>query len=215
MANLKLVDVILEALAHFRPERAVANAGSSGALGINWGKAARPGQASLQYDILGSAYGGGHGHDGASCTATHLSNLHITPIEILESEFPCRVTGFELIPDSGGPGRFRGGLSFRRSYEMLADGMVIRRYDRAKCPPQGIDGGHDGKASRFVIRAGTPEAEETPASGRFDLKAGDRFFLESAGGGGYGPPDERDKARIARDIEEGYVTDEAAGRDYR
>src|SRR5262245_62823176 len=55
--------------------------------------------------------------DGASALATHLSNLHITPIEILESEFPCRITAFELVPDSGGAGEFRGGLSFRRSYE--------------------------------------------------------------------------------------------------
>ncbi len=214
MANLKLVDVILEALARFRPERAVANAGSSGALGINWGAAARPGQASLQYEILGSAYGGGFGHDGASCTATHLSNLHVTPIEILESEFPCRVTAFELIPDSGGPGAFRGGLAFRRAYEMLADGTVIRRYDRAKCPPQGIEAGRPGRASRFVVKAGTPEERETPASGRFELKAGDRFYLESAGGGGYGDPAGRDPVRVRRDIEEGYVTPQAAKRDY-
>jgi N-methylhydantoinase B len=210
MANLKLVDVILAALAQFRPERAIANSGSSGALGINFGAGGRPGQPNLQYEILGSAYGGGAGHDGASCTATHLSNLHVTPIEILESEFPCRVTEFALIPDSGGAGESRGGLSFRRGYELLADGTVIRRYDRAKCPPEGIEGGKPGRASRFVIRAGTDAEQETPASGRFELKAGDRFYLESAGGGGCGDPAKRGKDRIARDIAEGYVTPEAA-----
>ncbi len=214
MANLKLVDVILAALAHFRPERAIANSGSSGALGINYGGGGRPGQPSLQYEILGSAYGGGAGHDGASCTATHLSNLHVTPIEILESEFPCRVTEFTLIPDSGGAGQSRGGLSFRRAYEILADGTVIRRYDRAKCPPEGIEGGRPGRGSRFVIRAGTDAEEETPASGRFELKAGDRFFLESAGGGGCGDPMRRPREKVARDIEEGYVSPEAAKRDY-
>lgn len=214
MANLKLVDVILAALAHFRPERAIANSGSSGALGINYGGGGRPGQPSLQYEILGSAYGGGAGHDGASCTATHLSNLHVTPIEILESEFPCRVTEFALIPDSGGPGESRGGLSFRRAYELLADGTVIRRYDRAKCPPEGIEGGKPGRASRFVIRVGTDKEEETPASGRFELKAGDRFYLESAGGGGCGDPSRRPREKVTRDIEEGYVTQDAAKRDY-
>ncbi len=214
MANLKLVDVILEALSHFRPERAVANAGSSGALLINWGKGGRPGQSNLQYEILGSAYGGGFGHDGASCTATHLSNLHVTPIEILESEYPVRVTSFELVPDSGGAGEFRGGLAFRRAYELLADGTVIRRYDRAKCPPQGVDGGKAGRASRFVIKVGTPEERVTPASGRFEMKAGDRLYLESAGGGGYGDPAKRAQERIARDIAEGYVTADAAKRDY-
>ena len=83
MANLKLVDVILEALAHFNPARAIANAGSSSALLISWKDGGRPGQSALQYEIHGSAYGGGNGSDGASATAAHLSNLHITPIEII------------------------------------------------------------------------------------------------------------------------------------
>jgi N-methylhydantoinase B len=207
--NLKLVDVILEALASFVPKRATANAGSSGALSIAWARG-RPGQSSMQYEILGSAYGAGPGHDGASATATHLSNLHITPIEILESEFPCRVTRFEMVPDSGGAGEFRGGLAFRREYVLLEDATVIRRYDRAKFPPNGIAGGKHGRASRFIIRLGTPEETTTPASGRFEMKKGERFLLESAGGGGYGAPDKREAARLAGDVREGYVTPEAA-----
>jgi len=211
--NLKLVDVILEALAHFVPKRATANAGSSGALSIAWSKG-RPGQSSMQYEILGSAYGAGPGHDGASATATHLSNLHITPIEILESEFPCRVTRFEMVPDSGGPGAFRGGLAFRREYVLLEDATVIRRYDRAKFPPNGIEGGGPGRASRFVIRLGMPNETVTPASGRFEMKKGERFLLESAGGGGYGDPEKREAARLAGDRREGYVTADAARKDY-
>ena len=211
--NLKLVDVILEALAHFVPKRATANAGSSGALSIAWAKG-RPGQSSMQYEILGSAYGAGPGHDGASATATHLSNLHITPIEILESEFPCRVTRFEMVPDSGGAGEFRGGLAFRREYVLLEDATVIRRYDRAKFPPNGIEGGKHGRASRFVIRLGAPNETVTPASGRFEMKKGERFLLESAGGGGYGDPKKRDAKRLASDRHEGYVTADAAHKDY-
>jgi N-methylhydantoinase B len=211
--NLKLVDVILEALARFVPKRATANAGSSGALSIAWAKG-RPGQSSMQYEILGSAYGAGPGHDGASATATHLSNLHVTPIEILESEFPCRVTRFEMVPDSGGAGAFRGGLAFRRQYELLEDATVIRRYDRAKFPPNGVAGGKPGRASRFVIRLGTPNETVTPASGRFEMKKGERFLLESAGGGGYGEPAKRDPKRLESDLREGYVTNEAAIRDY-
>ena len=213
-ANLKLVDVILEALAPFRPERAVANAGSSGALLISWKDGGRPGQSSMQYEILGSAYGGGRGNDGASALATHLSNLHITPIEILESEFPCRIFAFDLVTDSGGAGEFRGGLVFRRSYELLQDATVVRRYDRAKFPPNGIAGGKPGSRSRFVIHLGTDKEQETPASGRYDLQAGERFFLQSAGGGGYGDPKKRDRASLARDIAEGYVSAASAARDY-
>jgi len=213
-ANLKLVDVILEALAPFRPERAVANAGSSGALLISWQGGGRPGQPAMQYEILGSAYGGGNGNDGASALATHLSNLHITPIEILESEFPCRITAFDLARDSGGAGEFRGGLAFRRTYELLQDATVVRRYDRAKFPPNGVAGGKPGSRSRFVIRLGTKDEQETPASGRYELRAGERFLLQSAGGGGYGDPKRRDRAALAHDIAEGYVSAAAAKRDY-
>jgi N-methylhydantoinase B len=211
--NLKLVDVLLEALAHFRPERAIANSGSSSSLTIAWAKG-RPGQSSHQYEIIGSAYGGGIGHDGASATATHLSNLHITPIEILESEFPCRITRFDLVPDSGGAGEWRGGLSLRREYELLEGATVIRRYDKSRVPPRGIAGGKAGRGARFTIKLGTPEEQITPSSGRFEMQAGDRFRIQTAGGGGCGDPSRRDPAALARDLTEGYVTPQAAKDDY-
>jgi N-methylhydantoinase B len=213
MVNLKLVDVILEALAHFHPARAIANAGSSSALTIAWAKG-RPGQSTMQYEIMGSAYGGGRGYDGATATATHLSNLHITPIEVLESEFPCRITRFELVPDSGGPGQWRGGLSLQREYELLEDATVIRRYDKSRFPPRGIAGGKAGGDARFVIRPGTTQEYVTPSSGRYQMQAGERFLLQSAGGGGCGDPRARDPAALARDIAEGYVSMGGAKTDY-
>jgi len=213
MVNLKLVDVILEAMAHFNPARATANAGSSSALLIAWSKA-KAGQSNMQYEIVGSAYGGGMGHDGATATAVHLSNLHITPIEILESEYPCRITRFEFVADSGGAGRWRGGLSFQREYELLEDAMVIRRFDKAKFPPKGLAGGHDGGPGRFVIHLGTPEETETRASGRYDMKAGERFLIQSAGGGGFGDAHDRDPAALAHDVAEGAVSAQAAARVY-
>jgi N-methylhydantoinase B len=213
-ANLKLVDVILEAMGHFRPDRAIAGSGSSGSLLINWQEGGRPGHSTLQYEIFASAYGGGSGHDGTSMVATHLSNLHITPIEILESEFPCRIGEFSVIPDSGGAGEYRGGLAFRRRYLLLQDALVVRRYDRARFPSSGAAGGADGRRSRFVIIARDGSEREAPSSGRFELKAGEGFYLDKAGGGGYGDPRRRDCAAIARDIAEGYVTPEAAKRDY-
>jgi N-methylhydantoinase B len=212
MVNLKLVDVILEALSAFNPRRAVANAGSSSALGIAW-RQGRPGQSTMQYEIIGSAYGAGMGHDGASATATHLSNLHITPIEILEAEYPCRIARFDLVPDSGGAGRWRGGLSMRREYELLADATVIRRFDKSRCPPEGLGGGKPGGPARFVVRLGSGDEFEAPASGRYEMNAGERFLLQSAGGGGYGDPHERDRAAMERDLAEGYVS-AAAQEDY-
>ncbi|MFP6733914.1 MAG: hydantoinase B/oxoprolinase family protein [Rhodospirillales bacterium] len=209
-ANLRLTDVILTALASFNPARAIAGSGSSGSLSINWHQGGRQGHNSLQYEILGSAYGGGAGNDGCNATATHLSNLHVTSIEIIESEYPCRITEFDMVTDSGGAGEFRGGVSFRRRYEVGQDCTVVRRYDRRKFPPPGADGGADGGASKFVIRAGTAEEEETPAAGKFELKAGEVFYLESAGGGGFGDPRQRAAERLARDLEEGYVSQKAA-----
>jgi N-methylhydantoinase B len=208
MVNLKLVDVILEALAQFHPARAIANAGSSSALSIVWGEG-----RGIQYEIVGSAYGGGAGHDGATGTATHLSNLHITPIEILESEYPCRVARFDLQADSGGAGRWRGGLSMIREYKLLQDAIVIRRFDKAKFPARGLASGHAGLPARFVIKLGTPEERET-GPGRYEMKAGDKFLLQTAGGGGYADAGERDAAAVKRDMDEGYVSREGAARDY-
>jgi N-methylhydantoinase B len=206
MVNLLLVDVILEALATFNPARAMAHSGASSALSIAWSNG-RPGQTNMQYEIAGSAYGGGMGHDGATGTATHLSNLHTTPIEILESEFPCRITRFDLVPDSGGAGQWRGGLAMRREYELLEDATVIRRFNKTRFPPTGVAGGEAGTRARFVVRLGTPEEFETPASARVEMKAGERFLLQSAGAGGYGDPARRDAEARARDAAEGYVTD--------
>ncbi len=203
-ANLRLVDVVLEALARFRPERAIAHSGSTGSIAIAW----RGG--GLQYEILSSAYGAGPGHDGASAVATHLSNLRIAPIEILESEFPCRISEFAPITDSGGAGEYRGGLSFRRRYELLRDAVVTRRYDRARFPPEGLAGGRPGRASRFVLRPGGADEQTAPASGRYALEAGESFVLECAGGGGYGDPRRRDPGALAQDLAEGYVSAEAA-----
>ena len=153
----------------------------------------------MQYEIMGSAYGGGAGHDGTTATATHLSNLHTTPIEILESEYPCRITRFDVVPDSGGAGQWRGGLALRREYELLEDATVIRRFNKIKFPPAGLAGGEAGTPARFVVRLGTEQEFETPASARFELKAGEKFLAQSAGGGGYGDPAKRDAAARARD----------------
>jgi N-methylhydantoinase B len=213
MVNLLLVDVILDALAHFNPRRAIAHSGASSALSIAWSRG-RPGQSSMQYEIAGSAYGGGMGHDGATATATHLSNLHTTPIEVLESEFPCRITRFDLMPDTGGAGQWRGGLALQREYELLENATVIRRFNKIRFPPKGVAGGKDGSRARFVVRLGTVQEFETPASARVEMRAGERFLLQSAGGGGYGDAKKRDRAAIAHDLIEGFVSAAGADKDY-
>ena len=95
----------------------------------------------------------------------------------------------------------------------MENATIVRRFDKARFPPEGLAGGKPGTAARFVMRLGTPEERETPP-GRYDVRPGDRFLLQSAGGGGYGDPQKRDPAALARDIAEGYVTAAAAKRDY-
>ena len=101
-----------------------------------------------------------------------------------------------------------------REYELLENATVIRRYDKSRFPPRGIAGGKAGRGARFVIRLDTPQEYETPSSGRYEMQAGERFLLQSAGGGGCGDPRRRDRAALARDMAEGYVSPDAAKKDY-
>jgi len=202
---MTVIDMLLEAFGPFVPERAAAYSGGSGG-GLSIGYRAKDRKPrGMQYEIFGSAYGGSASRDGASGTTVHLSNIYVTPIEIVETEFPCRVTRFELIPGSGGEGAHRGGLAFRREYEMLEPGMVIFRGDRAQRPPRGVAGGKAGRGSRFVLNPGRAGEREMPITTRVEMEAGETMLIEAAGGGGYGDPDSRDPAARAYDLEQGYV----------
>lgn len=205
----RLIDVVIEALNPFCPARAAAHAGGSGgSIVATWGKGegARARHVSHnQHEIFGSAYGGNAAQDGASGTTVHMSNIYVTPIEIVESEFPCRVTKFELIPGSGGDGEYRGGNSFRREYEALQPAVVYYRGDKTRYPPRGVMGGADGRMSRFLMYPDTPEEKQMPANCRVELKPGERFRIEGAGGGGYGAPAKRKPAARQKDEEDGYA----------
>src|SRR5262249_60699977 len=90
----------------------------------------------------------------------------------------------------------------------------IRPWTKGASPPRGIAGGKAGRGARFVIRLDTAQEYETPSSGRYEMQAGERFLLQSAGGGGGGDPRRRDRAALARDVAEGYVSPDAAKKDY-
>jgi N-methylhydantoinase B len=211
-SSMKLMDVLLAALGPFKPERAIAHSGGTGgAMTLAWH--GEPRRAN-QYEIFGSSYGAAANGDGLSGVTVHLSNIRGTPVEILESEFPCRLRRFELIPDSGGAGRHRGGMSFRREYEVLAPATLIYRCDRAKFAPQGLSGGCEGAKSRLTLHPGTDRAQIMPSSCRVELVPGDTFEIRAAAGGGFGPPQERDSAALREDIENGYVSIEGLAREY-
>ncbi len=202
----RLIDVLIEALNPFCPGRAAAHAGGSGgSIVVTWGAGPRHAHHN-QHEIFGSAYGGTAGQDGASGTTVHMTNLFVTPVEIVETEFPCRVNRFELIPNSGGDGEYRGGLSFQREYLALQPAVVLYRGDKTKFAPSGLSGGKEGRKSRFLVDPDGPNEKQMSANCRVELQAGESFRIEAPGGGGYGDPALRKSGARARDREDGYVT---------
>ena len=169
----------------------------------------------VQYELPAGAAGALADRDGVSAVKSHLSNGTITPVEIIESEFPVELVRFELLPDSGGPGRFRGGLCYVREYRMLGEGVFTARDGRLLTPPRGRGGGGAGASGATILNPGTPEEHWiTVGDGTVPLHAGDILRQEMAGGGGYGDPLTRDVDRVLDDVRAGYVTPEGARKSY-
>jgi N-methylhydantoinase B len=169
----------------------------------------------VQYEIVGGGAGGRANRDGASGTTVNQSNAKIAPVEIIESEFPTRVQRFELIRDSGGAGKFRGGLGIVREYVNLAEARFSIRSSKHVIPPQGVSGGKHGRTGDIIINPGTPEEKRLPTRyADYPLKAGDIFRLETPGGGGLGDPFGRDPESVLDDVIQGYVSPEQAAAEY-
>jgi N-methylhydantoinase B len=205
-----IVEAMLVALSDFVPARRMAGNGGVGGISIT-GK--RPGGGNfVQYEPIGSAYGGRATSDGVSGIAVLLSNTRAASIEILESEYPTRVRRFELVRDSGGPGRYRGGLSPRRVWEVLVDDAQLTcRGGKHDIPASGAEGGTPGALGSLTLNAGTLAEKKLPS--RFSgvrLMHGDLLTLEKAGGGGLGDPLARPFDDVLADVIDGYVSLDAA-----
>jgi N-methylhydantoinase B len=211
-----LVEALLEASSQITPHKKVADGCSSRSIIIG-GRSNKTGKGYVQYEIFGGGSGGRSGKDGVSGTNVNQSNAKIAPIEIIEAEFATRVRRFELIPDSGGPGRFRGGLGFVREYEVLDnDARFSLRSTKHTVAPKGIDAGANGKPGLCTLNPDTDRARVIPS--RYSdhvLHPGEVFRLETPGGGGLGHPLERDPERVLQDVRNGYVTADRARDDYR
>ncbi|MFQ5692949.1 MAG: hydantoinase B/oxoprolinase family protein, partial [Nitrospinota bacterium] len=157
--------------------------------------------------------GARQGHDGLKATRNNISNTPNNPIEVVEAEFPLRVECYELIPDSGGAGKWMGGLGARKVYRLLADQTITVLADRIRTPPWGVFGGAPGRNGRYAVRGEAGERELRSKSTAHAL-AGEAMVIESTAGGGYGDPAERDPAWIERDLSAGYITPEKAARSF-
>ena len=209
-----VVDGSFEALAGIVPARARADGCASRSIIIG-GRSTKSGKGYVQYEIVGGGAGGRAGRDGMSGTNVNQSNAKIAPVEIIESEFPTRLRRFELVRDSGGAGRHRGGLGIVREYENLADARFSIRSAKHLIPANGLAGGAPGRTGDIRINPGTPGEKQLPTRyADYPLKAGDVFRLETPGGGGWGNPRERDPALVLEDLRQGYVSAEAARERY-
>jgi N-methylhydantoinase B len=210
-----LVEGLLEASSQITPHKKVGDGCSSRSIIIG-GRSNKTGKGYVQYEIFGGGSGGRTGKDGVSGTNVNQSNAKIAPIEIIEAEFATRVRRFELITDSGGPGKFRGGLGFVREYEVLDnDARFSLRSTKHTVAPKGIDGGSEGKPGLCTLNPGTEKARVIPS--RYSdhvLHPGEIFSLETPGGGGLGNPLDREPARVLNDVRNGYVTPQKAREAY-
>lgn len=209
-----VVDALFEALSHIVPGRGRADGCASRSFVMSGGR--EPGTRKyVQYELFGGGTGARSDHDGVSGSSVNHTNGKIAPVEIVESEYPTRVLRCELIRDSGGAGRYRGGLGIRREYEVLEPARFSLRSTRHKVAPLGVDGGGEGRIGRLTINPGTETERVLPSRyAELPLAVGDRFLLETPGGGGYGAPTEREAERVLADVRNGYVSEQAARERY-
>lgn len=209
LAAYRCFNAVLKALAQVVPDKVIAGGNdSTHALAIS-----HLGERGYRVylEIYGGGFGGGPRGDGCDAVDSPLSNCTNTPVEATDMDFDhFRIVGYGLLPDTGGAGRFRGGLGLFRRFLILKDGTNFATYtDRVRLAPYGLFGGHDGSRTRIEIeRDGA--IIKLKSKDRVDLRKGDFLTLYSSGGGGYGDPATRDPALAARDLAEGYVTARSA-----
>jgi N-methylhydantoinase B len=201
----RLVDVIFRALHPALPERLPAGTKAMMCHAGFGGVDAQTGEYYCFLETFGGGYGGRAASDGPDAVQTHGQNTENAPVEETELNYPVRVTQLSLVEDSDGPGRFRGGLGLRKDYLFDRATTFTVLADRTTRGPWGVLGGHEGKPARYVlIRDGIEQT--LPAKTTIEVAAGDVVSYRTCGGGGYGPPEERDPAHVARDVREGKVS---------
>lgn len=198
----RVYNAIMLAMAQVAPDR-VLTSGHDTTNAIGMGHMG-PDRYRVYMEVVGGGWGASAGADGADVVDGYVGNCSNVPVESLEADFPfMRVEEYALRRGSAGAGRYRGGLGARRVYRILDDGVTFNSYsDRFRIPPWGLFGGKPGARSRFIVER-NGEQILLPSKGNTPLRKGDRLVIETAGGGGYGPPTERDPQRLHHDVAQG------------
>ena len=204
--SLKVQEAVLIALGKMMPGEMMAPSHAQISHVAFVGRDPETGRAFSYNDIFGGGSGGRPTKDGRDAQDTHMARFKNTPTEMIEHEYPVRIWSYELLPDTGGAGKYRGALGIARDVEVLTDGVVFSRYgDRQKNPVPGAQGGGVGKPGRFVLN---PGKDDTPlkSKGVDSLNKGDIIRIETPGGGGFGLADERDVVALVADLRDGKIT---------
>jgi len=212
----RVADMIMGALVNFLPEQVMACSQGTSAILTLGGMDPRNGRHYVSYETIKGGFGARPNKDGINCIASGISNTMNTPVEVLEMAFPVRVERYEVNPDSGGAGRYRGGCGARRVWQMLegADATGALCMERMTSPPFGLRGGSAGAAAVVILTTPDGITRSLPSKGAFAAPAGSIIDMLTPGSGGFGPASERDKTVIGRDLLDGYVSASAATRDY-
>lgn len=209
-----VVDTILRALAPCLPERIPAAHHGTYSVHVIDGQN-EDGELFQHIESAAGGWGAGCDRDGGGPfrSMAHGDTLEV-PVELQEASHPYVIEYARLRQDSGGAGRFRGGLGLEKAYRLKVPTRLTTSIERTKCPPWGLDGGEPGATGRVEVHR-TDGSQQTLLKGETRLEAGDRVLLFTAGGGGFGDPVARDDDAITRDVTQGYVSSDVAKRVYR
>lgn len=210
----KITEAMLKAMSQAVPNRVVSGShGQACTCSFN-GIHPETGKRFSYIEIQGGGAGARPDKDGSDGQDLHLGRFLNTPVEAVELENPVMIERYEFIPDSGGAGKYRGGLSLRRDIRFFTDVTWSRYSDRQKFTPQGLFGGKEGSKGQLILNPGTPNEEKQKSKGVTQLKAGDVLSIRLPGSGGYGNPLERDSKVVRWDVVNGKISQESARGNY-
>jgi N-methylhydantoinase B len=211
----RVCDMLFGALAQLAPDRVMACSQGTSAILTLGGVDHRTGDRYVSYETIKGGFGARPSKDGITGVASGISNTMNTPIEVLELSFPVRVERYEIVLDTGGPGRFRGGCGVERVWRILdqpAQASVC--LERTKSAPFGLAGGGAGAPGRIGLVRADGSERELLGKGAFAAPADARIRLRAPGAGGYGEARARDRERLREDVINGYVSSTAAAAEY-
>ena len=201
----RVIDVVLGALGPVMPDRAVGSANGANTSMVFAGANPQTGRPYVYLETLGGGMGGRADRDGKDGVQVHITNTSNLPVEAIEMEYPLRVEEYSLVEDSGGAGRWRGGLGLRRVVRPVGHACEFSGVgERFRLAPPGIFGAEPGRPGRFDLRKADGTVERLPSKlTGLRLDPASAVSVETPGAGGYGPADRRDRHRVVDDVESG------------